>query len=215
MATVGRSTIIMVFILIFVISLVAATLVNPEEFDKTRFRTFLVTAASLGIVIAFVWYFFLLEQHLKSEDDDNFAIRRRIEEGIIDASVSDIQKNSDIIPNFCASLFPLQEFEYTPPIKYTKKEMLHEVTLSYRLFDTWEHYISGAIHPVSDISYFLQWASSPLLESQWKKQYVNFSKETQKFGDCLFERAKTICDRTPEAYEKEAYQIFRKHCCKK
>lgn len=230
MATVRTSTVIMVFVLILVIAAMAALFIDPETFDKTRWRTFLVTAASLGIIITFMWYFFLVEQNIRTEQATDLNERRHIEEGIIDASVKEIQNNSDIIPEFCASLFPLQDFceksrdsqqDFSCSLNEKsrdsqqdsrcplKKKILHEVTLSYRLFDTWEHFTEASLHPVGDVTYFLQWASSKQLEDQWRKQHINFTKKTREFGDLLFERAKLIKDRTPSAYNHEAYKLFR------
>ena len=203
----------MVFVLIIVLAIIAALMIDPANFDKTRWRTFLITAASLGIVITFMWYFFLVEQNYSVQDTIDTSERRHIEEGIVEASVADIQKNSGIIPAFCESLFPLQFGHCKYECSLNRKKLLHETTLSYRLFDTWDHYVLSKINPVSDMTYFLQWASSPHLKKQWDKQYINFNSKTQLFGDLLFKEASEIKMLTPHAYSTAAKRIFR-HCRK-
>lgn len=207
MGYVNQTVAIIIFAIILVIATVAAFLIDPDKFDKTRWRTFLVTAASLGIIITFTWYFFLLEQNVDTQLNMAHTEKRHIEEGIVKASVSDIQKNSDIIPEFCAELCPLQKVGYCGKSKLSKcKRKLHQTTLSYRLFDTWDHFTGSTIHPVGDIAYFLQWASSKKLRSQWKRQYINFTPQTQRFGDKLFETTDGLA-RTPAAYQNAALQI--------
>lgn len=209
MGYVNQTVAIIIFAIILVIAATAAFIIDPCNFEKTRWRTFLITAASLGIVITFTWYFFLLEQNVDTQLSMIQTEKRHIEDGIVKASVSDIQKNSDIIPEFCAELCPLQKISYCSKSKLCKcKRKLHQTTLSYRLFDTWDHFTGSTVQPVGDIAYFLQWASSKKLRSQWQRQYINFTPETQRFGDRLFEVASEL-ERTPDAYRNAACKINR------
>lgn len=217
MTTVNTSVVIAVFLLILVISMVTAIIISPENFERSRWRIFLVTAASLGIIITFMWYFFLVEQNVENKKITTCNERRHIESLVIDASVKSIQTNSELAPQFCSSLFPLQESyvyeEHEPKCSRYKKSVIVS-TLSYQLFDTWDHYVYSTFQPKGDIAYFLQWATSKELQHQWTKQYINFDKNTQKFANILFNSANEIDNISdPVEYEKASREVYSK--CRK
>jgi hypothetical protein len=196
--TVNTSVVILVFILILVISAVAAMVIDPTNFDKTRWRTFIVTAAALGIVITFMWYFFLVEQSIDTDMKDELDTRRHMGKNIIDNCVGGIEKSCEKIPGFCSSIMPLQE-----------PKDIERATLSYRLFDSWEYCAQCPFQNRGDIALFLQWCKSKKLKKQWLKQRCNFSEKTERFGDLLFE-VSSKTKNTPTSYKIASKEVLRR-----
>lgn len=211
MSTVNTGVVIAVFILILVLSLIAAIIIDPMNFDKSRFRTFIVTAASMGIIITVMWYLFLVEQNSDNQKMVQCNERRHVEDVMLNASVKSIQDNAEIIPRMCSSLLPLQNISNPPPSTHSQHQQdIHIATLSYQLFDTWEHYTTTLCRPTGTVAYFLQWSTSPILKEQWKKQYVNFDRRTQDFGDRLFAASAQIEDiHCPYSYQDASDRFIR------
>lgn len=212
MGTVNTSVVIAVFILIIILSLIIAIMINPGEFDKSRCRTFLVTAASLGIVITFMWYFFLVEQTVDNDKLIQCNEHRHIGSMMLNASVDKIQDSVDIIPEFCSSLLPLQDNSGCNNVNEHSqiKRDVTTATLSYTLFDTWEHYVGSVYRPQGIVAYFLQWSTSKQLRDQWSRQYINFDCKTQKFAQILFDKSDQMEDiHNPYQYQIDANEIIR------
>ena len=213
---------ILVFIIIFIIALVATWLIDPEKYNVSRWYVFIGSLAGMSIVITFLFYYSVIE--LQQQQQELIAIQetRNVNASIIDSSVNEIQKSSPIIPYFTMTLFPLTidrcEISKKEP-EVSNQQLIQKTSLSYKLFNSWEtmilskNYISSK--RLSYIIYFLQWASSQELKKMWNNMYLNFTENTQKFGFLLFKYAATVKHATPMCYANTAKKLLRELCNKK
>jgi len=94
----------------------------------------------------------------------------------------------------------------------TTKQITYIMILSYRIFSLWQDVIVTNklvnVDPIPYISNFLQKANSKLLYDQWVITKINFSIETQKFGDLLFDYGQKIIIQTPKEYVDTATKLI-------
>jgi hypothetical protein len=213
---------LIIFGIILVIAAIIGWWMNDyATYDKGSFHTFIAVFTGLGVFITFLFYLNLIT--LQQQQQQLAAIQEmaRVNDSVLNSVLNSIVEASTIIPNFVLSITPLTNKvccdteECNIPVEpdpVNSQTCTEKFTLSYRIFALWQDVLvaNHFIHfdPESYVSNFLQRANSKQLFEQWTVNKINFNKNTQSFGDLLFEYGLPIVIQTPEEYTKVAIQLI-------
>lgn len=162
-----------------------------------------------------MFYYALVSSDLEIQELQMSREVSRINNGITNMILDEIEKSSLIIPNFILSITPLTSpapqlhttIDPVNPQTYTAR-----MTLSTRIFMIWEYVlISKQLTKNDEASYitdFLQRANSKQLYELWKVSKINYNDTTQIYGDLLFEYGLKISEQQPEHYSLSAKQLL-------
>lgn len=216
--TITTTTVILVFAVLIVISLMAAWLCNPSTFDNTNWKVFIVTLSSLSIVMTVMFYYAVVELQISQQQLTSAQELRSISGLTLHILQTSMMKYMAIIPRFVLSLHPLQKHKKR---KYNSRsssddncneKVVAKNGISYEIFNLWQSTIADIkFSHACDygyISLYLQWATSRRLKKQWDTQCINFSQKTREFGDLLFERASMIYTYSVCAFNSVAEELI-------
>lgn len=223
MLIVSETYAILIFIIIIIVSaLIAWFMGSHEYYEGTRFHTFIAVLAGLGIIVTFLFYYNLIAIQNQQQQLNSLQELSRIQESMLNGVLNGIKTSSTIIPNFVLSITPLTNNACcgetgctipTTPDPVNAETCSAKMTLSYRIFALWQDVIltnkSINFDQVSYVSNFLQRANSNQLYSQWKESKLNFTTDTQTFGDLLFEYGLPITIQTPQEYITAANKLIQ------
>jgi hypothetical protein len=218
MALISQEFGILVFLVLVILAIVVSCWYEKYEiYDKGTFHIFVSVFCSIGVIITFLFYYNLLLLQNQEQQLETLQELSRIDESIINNIYESINQNSSVIPNFVSSINPLVTYctggtgciadDPINPQTITSKN-----TLSNKIFSHWQNIILSnkiiKFDPLSYVSHFLQRANSTQLYQQWLISKFNYLRNTQIFGDLLFEYGMKIINQVPEEYLKEANNLL-------
>ena len=209
MVITGAFALLVFGIIVIISALLAYWYDEYHDYDKGSFHSFIVILGGLSILITLLFYYSLLELQVQQQELISLQEFNRVNDMMLNSVLDAIQSSSIIIPNFVLSITPLTNENISigedpiNPETSTKK-----MTLSYRIFSLWQNLTVTTkcteINADIYVANFLQRANSNQLYTQWLNNKLNFSLETQTFGDLLFEYGLPITTQTTEEYNKVA-----------
>lgn len=207
---------LVVFIIILVVSGVIAWYSdNYAEYDKGSFHTFIAILAGLGVFVTFMFYYAIFDLQQQQQVLASIQELARINDSVLNSVLDEIREASSIIPNFVLSITPLTNTvceSAAPDDPVNPQTCTEKMVLSYRIFSLWQDVIVSdkflTMEPISYIANFLQRANSSQLEQEWTVNKLNFSSETQAFGDLLFQYGLPITNQTPAEYIAAAQKLM-------
>jgi len=185
---------------------------SADTYDKSKAFVFVTVLAGLGIIITFFFYYGVLELNQRQQRLIMVQETARISDMLVEELMSEIVTAGKVVPNFAASVTPLQQrFAFTSDPS-TQDAVLTKLFLSYKIFSIWQDVLMAdeftGHEPLAYISNFLQRANSSQLYDQWTRVKIDFNEPTQEFGDLLFEYALPIKDQRPEVYVETARRLL-------
>lgn len=232
MVFVSQNLALIIFAIIITVSaLIAWWMGSYANYDKGNFHTFIAILAGLGVFITFLFYMNVIL--LQGQQQELAAVQElaRINDSVLNSVLDGIRQASNVIPNFVLSITPLTntvccvgttggtggtgpdvciipvETDPVNPQTCTTK-----MVLSYRIFALWQDVIVSNkfinYNATAYVSNFLQRANSPQLYAQWTVGKIDFSPDTQAFGDLLFEYGLPITIQTPTEYVAVAEKLI-------
>jgi hypothetical protein len=202
---------LIVFVIVLLIAFVASLFLG-NSFQTSRLHVFLACLSGLSIVITFLFYYSVVELQQQQQKLTLIQETSRISDSVLDSLMNEIKESVTIIPNFVASITPLNPCNDPPEDPNTQEACTQKLVLSYKVFSIWQDVLLSSLfvdlEPVSYITSFLQRAHSPQLLEQWTANKINFNSRTQQFGDLLFEYGIKIEPQTPESYVTAAEKFI-------
>ena len=207
---------LILFIVILVIAgVIAWSSKTYGEYDKGSFHTFISILAGLGIFVTFMFYLSVIQLQEQQQELTTIQELGRINNGVLNSMLDEMKTASLIIPNFVLSITPLTSTickSSAPEDPITPQTCTEKMLLSYRIFSIWQDIIVSdnflRIEPIAYIANFLQRANSSQLAQEWLVNKLNFSSDTQIFGDLLFEYGLPITNQVPEEYIMTAQKLI-------
>jgi hypothetical protein len=204
------------FVVILIIAGILAWYMNDyASYDKGSFHTFIAILAGLGVFVTFMFYFSVIELQQQQQELATIQELARVNDSLLNSVLNEMKTASEIIPNFVLSITPLTNTvcsSNAPPDPVSPQTCTEKMVLSYRIFSVWQDVIVSdrflTMDPISYVANFLQRANSPQLEEQWSVNKLNFSSETQEFGDLLFKYGLPITNQTPAEYISTAQTLL-------
>jgi len=207
---------IAILILLFLIGLaivISYRTKSFEKYEKTRYHTFFSILAGLGIFLTFIFYYNIV--YIQQQQQENVSVQEitKINDIINKEILTEIEKVTDIIPKYIASITPL--INNDPGIDDPNSILANttRVLLSQRIFSLWQYVIESKTLLLYDevgyISYFLQFANSKLLYKDWNTININYNQNVKTFGNLLFEYALPIKDQINTAYSNAALELIK------
>lgn len=213
---IDQNTALVVFVIIIIVALlIALSFGDYNCYDISWFHSFILILIGLGIFVTFLFYYALVSSDLQTTELQIFREISRLNNGITNALLDEIEKVSQVIPNFILSITPLSP---APLLQLDKDPVninthIAKMTLSTRIFMIWEYVlISKQLTRNDELSYiseFLQRANSTQLHDIWLTNKINYNQNTQVYGDLLFEYSSNIKEQQPDLYVEAAKQM----CC--
>ena len=105
---VNPSFAVAVFVTIVIIAIIIAWVSNPEYFEETKIRVFIICLAGLGIVLTFLFYYSILTLEQEQQNLTRLQQTTILGEDLLNGVLIEIEKSVPIIPDFALSLLPLQ-----------------------------------------------------------------------------------------------------------
>lgn len=211
MVLVNRVISFIVLICLVTLAIVVTLSTSPRNYENSRAYVFLTVLAGLNIFMTFFFYYGIVESTERQFNLDVTKETARLNNMFVDKFIDAVMDEEDTVPNFVASLNPLQMNTVSQPDPDTDRARLARLNLSYKIFTIWQDFMFSddfiAIEPVSYITSFLQRANSYALLQQWKTSKIDFNDTTQEFGDLLFEYAIPIVNQTPSSYTEAAKRL--------
>lgn len=206
-----------VALLLMGIFLLAAILItfrtDPKNYDQSRAFVFMTVLTGLGVIVTFFFFYGVIELNEEQHRLNVVQETARISSILVEELMSEISQASKVVPNFSASLTPLQTYLQTIPDPETSEATFTKLFLSYKIFSVWQDVLVAdeftANEPLSYITSFLQRANSQSLYYEWIRNKIDFNLQTQQFGDLLFEYALEIRDQRPEIYVQAAKRLLK------
>lgn len=206
-------TVALVLLGIFLLATLFITLrTSPQSYDQSRTFVFMSVLAGLGVIITFFFYYGVVELN---EEQHRLAVVQetaRISNILVEELMSEIVEAGKVVPNFAASVTPLQIYPQKTPDPESPEATFTKLFLSYKIFSIWQDLLIAdefiANEPLSYITSFLQRANSRPLYYVWIRNKIDFNSQTQEFGDLLFEYALPITDQRPEIYVETAKKFL-------
>lgn len=224
---VSENVALLIFISVLVVAVLLAWYLGPHpEYQQGRFHTFIVILAGLAIFITFLFYYNLIGLQGQQQQFAVVQETARINDSVLNSVLDEIKDASDIIPNFVLSITPLTNAICCStggtgttgcnisvgPDPVDPQSCTEKAVLSYRIFALWSDIImSNILQKIDQTSYvsnFLQRANSSQLYVQWTASSLNFSAQTQSFGNLLFEYGLPITIQTPQEYIAVANKLI-------
>lgn len=205
-----------IFVIIIIMAAVASFMMKDyTTYDKGSFHTFIAILAGLGVFVTFMFYFSVIELQQQQQELAGIQELSRINNAQLNSVLNEINKASKIIPSFVLSITPLSNTvcpNSIPPDTINPVSCTEKMVLSYRIFSLWQDVVISdyflKVDALSYVAHFLQYANSKQLYSQWKVSRLNFSKQTQQFGDLLFEYGLKIRNQVPQEYIVTAKRLM-------
>jgi hypothetical protein len=204
-------------IILIIIGIIAAVLINPGEFNKTRTSVFISIMGSIAVIML-SFNVFLTSTRLENDKIINNAqlTKQSIDKLWLYPNEL-LHKESNARPEFLASLYynNITLYNLTKNLK-TKPSVKSELTeqyISIVLIQCWEDYLT--FHNLDKtgvevwLCNFLQWAQSPYLKANFDNLKYNFASKTIEFGKLLFEYAAhiPIPETNPEVYRQTVSKL--------
>ena len=203
MIVVNQNTALLLFAIIIIISIILAWYMkNFDAYDKSPFHSFIAILGGLGVFVTFLFYYALMVTSFENQNLTNAQENLQINK--LNTVFEEIKQSSEIIPYFILSITPL-----TSPSNYLSSDVdtinpktyAAKISLSFKIFALWEDVvISHKNDHLSYITKILQRANSKQLYEQWTLTKLNFTTNTQIYGDLLFEYGLSICEQIPLSY---------------
>ena len=205
-----------IFAVIIVISAIVSWYMRDYgNYDKGSFHTFVAILAGLGVFVTFMFYYNIILLQQQQQTFANIQEISRINDSLLNSVLDEIKDASQVIPNFVLSITPLTNTvcdSTAPEDPVNPQTCTEKMTLSYRIFSLWQDVIMSdrfmGFDPACYIANFLQRANSQQLYEQWTVNKLNFTANTQTFGDLLFQYGLPITEQTPDAYTKAAQELI-------
>lgn len=192
------------------------------NYDKSSFHSFIAILAGLGVFVTFMFYYNVVELQNQQQLSTGIQEIARINNSISNSLLEEIKNSSLIIPNFVLSITPLTNTACCntqgclntsiPEDPVTPETCTQKMVLSYKIFSLWQdQLVSNKYVHLDEIPYvsnFLQRANSKQLYEQWLVNKLNFSEETQNFGDLLFKYGLPITVQVPDSYITAAKELI-------
>lgn len=215
MVLVSPNLALAVFVVILIVAgVVAWWMAEYSTFDTSKFHTFIVILAGLGVFVTFMFYYNVVAIQQEQQQLAALSELTRISDTMLTSMLNEILAASATIPNFVLSLTPLTNTvcsSTAPPDPVTPQTCTQKFTLSYRIFSLWQDVVVSDnfmdINPTVYVTNFLQRANSMQLYEQWTVNRLNFIGEAQQFGDLLFEYGLPITVQTSETYVQVANEL--------
>lgn len=205
---------IVLFAIILIVAFLIAWRADPKNYDSSKTRIFITILTSLGIFLTFLYFYSVFVLQERQERLMIIQETSRINAQIWDGILDDIRDSSKIIPQFCASLFPLQN-QYHEVVSESKNPVeieMYKTSLSNKIFSVWQSIVGFgdffATEPISYLSLFLQWTSSKLLYEEWEKHKIIYSHKAVAFGDLLFKYSQNNPEHSNKAYIELAEKLL-------
>ncbi len=183
-----------------------------ENYNQSKAHVFMVVLAGLGVIITSFFYYGVVELNERQQRLSIVQETARIGNILVGELMSEIADSGKVIPNFAASVTPLQNNFKSYPDQSIPEADFTRLFLSYKIFSVWQDVLISdeftANEPLSYITSFLQRSNSKPLYNEWSKAKIDFNAQTQKFGDLLFEYALPITDQRPEVYVDTAKKLL-------
>lgn len=214
MFVINQNTALIIFIIIIIISLIIAwSMENYSSYDVGWIHTFISVLVGLGIFVTFMFYYATVTLSTKQNELNNIDEVSRVNMILLNSVFEEIKESSDIIPGFISSLDPLYDKINHISDELNTKTYTRKLVLSSKIFSLWEailisHKILENEH-FSYITEFLQRANSKQLHEQWIATKLNYNKDTQIYGDLLFEYGLIISHQTSNSYVKAAEKFIQ------
>src|SRR4030042_3951971 len=191
MTEVNNLVIILVFIVILCISAVTAWLINPCDYEHSRWRIFIITVVALGILLTFAFQYSGIDMQMRQKklielqeseriSNDMDEINKIIEEGskkspefieellvleIVDSPTSSSSSSGCVAPTECT----------TPAgcVAHIRKKCrtTYNYRLSLSIFSLWDVIVHKKRFIKKDdgahLTLFLQWCRSSTLKTYW------------------------------------------------
>lgn len=205
-----------IFILILIVSgILAWRMNNYATYDKTSFHTFIAILSGLGVFVTFMFYYSVIDLQQQQQQLATIQELSRVNDSLLNSVLNEMKTASLVIPNFVLSITPLTNTvcnTSAPEDPVTPQTCTTKMTLSYRIFSVWQQVIFSdkflTIDPISYVADFLQRANSSQLAQEWNVNRLNFTSDTQIFGDLLFEYGLPITNQTPTEYISAAQKLI-------
>jgi hypothetical protein len=198
-------------VVILVGGVLAAVFIKPSEFQKTRTFVFISIMGSVAVIIL-TFNVYLTTISLETQRTVNNAqfTKQTIDKLWLFPNQL-LTEKTHARPAYLASLYynnlelyKLTKDSHTTP---TVASELDEQYISITLLQCWEDYLTlRTLEQTGDdvwMCNFLQWAQSPYLKKTFDTFKYNYASTTIKFGELLFEYARTlpIPAPNPETYK--------------
>lgn len=203
-----------IFVAILLVCLLISGFCNPNCFESTRTKIFLTCLAGLGIFVTFMFYYSIVSIQQAQQRIDTINLTSSLSQLLSKGVVDQLHIATEKIPKFTMSLFPLlicknkvSEDDIDNP-----ENCILKFKISYKIFTLWQELLLATpfldIDKISYLCIFLQRANSKLLYEQWLIAKIDFNKETQLFGDLLFDYGLNIKKQTSKEYIKIANKLL-------
>lgn len=204
-------------LIVFICVILAAAFISyrsdATHFPHSKLKIFIGCLAGLGIFVTFLFYYSVVELQQEEMKINIIKQTARVNGAFIDGLLKEMLNASNVIPNFVVSMMPLSPCHPSAgEDENTSKACIERFALSYKIFTIWQdtlfsdRYIN--VDAETYISNFLQRAHSQQLRAEWELNKLNFDKQTQIFGDLLFEYSSKIIEQTPMAYTAAAKELI-------
>lgn len=226
--TITVETVVLIFVIILIIAACTAWYCNPDSHDKSRWYIFIITLASLSIILTFFFYYSLVEIQDQQHQLDVIEQTQTLTKNITSITSTSMIRAAKIIPNFIRSLNPIDfddddsnnltsnksnnitNSNNSKLVKESYEKTITTHALSNEIFSIWQETIfyRNFTKVKEERSYtliFLQWANSIYLYKEWCKHKLLYSHETIIFGDLLFKYSLRIKDNHNTSSYVKAY----------
>lgn len=212
MPLISRTTALLLLGIFLLTALFITLRTPPHNYDQSRVFVFMSVLAGLGVIITFFFYYGVVELNEEQHRLNVVQETARISNILVEELMWEIVEAGKIVPNFAASVTPLQIYSHMTPDPETTDADFAKLFLSYKIFSVWQDLLIAdeftANEPLAYITSFLQRANSRPLFYEWIKHKIDFNSHTQKFGDLLFEYALPITDQRPDIYVDTAKKFL-------
>ena len=212
MPLVNTISAIIVFVIVVIIAVLLTRYVPPGQWEGSKIHIFMAILAGLSICITFLFYYGVVELNQEQHNLSMVQETARLDRILVEDILHQISVVGEHVPHFASTLIPLQHPPASEPDPITPQNVFHKLYLSSVIFSAWQDILLAesfsTIEPIAYLSSFLQRANSVELFRLWMTSKLEYNKETQTFGDMLFEYALPITDQRPESYITAARAII-------
>lgn len=182
---------IWILLTVLVIAVVSSVYYQSyAKYDASAYHIFISIVTGLGIFISFLFYYNVISNQMKQNEIIASQEINKINRSL-QVLLNEVDKSSTLIPAFISSLMGVNiDSGITDP--ETLEAEIRKLNLSRNIFSIWQESLFQTFPDVNDRMYlktFIQQAKSKQLFLYWEDNKLNYNKETQIFGNLLFEYA--------------------------
>jgi hypothetical protein len=184
---------------------------DPGKFNNSKLGVFISVLSSFSIMLTSYGLVLAAEAIEDSKSltsvDKTFSL---IDRALL-LPINKMNEYYDKCPNFVESLWPQKNlFKNKTTGKVDDPACV--LDLSFIIFQAFEDHFTAFSYDLTGavvwICNYLQWASSPILQDEFKELYPNFKKKTIDFANLLFEYVDKGPIDTAEILEQRAHEVI-------